>query len=241
MRLTLLLATATLCCACGGGGGGAAPAAPVQPVTAVALNQAALSLTAGSAPTTLTVTVSPANATNPAVAWSTSNSGVATVAGGAVTPVGPGSATITVTTVDGAKTAACTVTVTVSTTCPIPVAKASPSWTADIYPALQSSCGSAAISCHGGSSPTGHVSYSGSAATVYAQLVGVVPANAPTGQGWLRVKAGDSAHSWIIEKVTKDQPGGTGYGARMPYAAPNLCQPTVDTLSAWISAGALNN
>ena len=58
---------------------------------------------------------------------------------------------------------------------------------------------------------------------------------------WLRVKAGDSAHSWIIEKVTKDQPGGSGYGARMPYAAPNLCQPTVDTLSAWISAGALNN
>ena len=128
-----------------------------------------------------------------------------------------------------------------ATTCPIPTAKANPSFATDIYPALQSSCGSAATICHLGPSPTGHVVYSGTSAQVYAQLVGVAPANAPTGQGWFRVKAGDTAHSWIIEKVTKDQPGGTGYGARMPYAAPNLCQPTVDTLSAWISAGALNN
>ena len=128
-----------------------------------------------------------------------------------------------------------------ATTCPIPVAKTSPSWKLDIYPALQSSCGSAATSCHQGPSPTGHVVYSGTSDQVYTQLVGVVPSNAPTGQGWLRVAASDTAHSWIIEKVTKDQPGGTGYGARMPYAAPDLCQPTVDTLSAWISAGAHNN
>ncbi|HEX7552183.1 MAG TPA: hypothetical protein VF378_01420 [Geothrix sp.] len=126
-------------------------------------------------------------------------------------------------------------------TCPIPVAKTNPSWKSDLYPALQSSCGSAAISCHQGPSPMGHVVYSGTSDQVYTQLVGVVPANAPTGQGWLRVAAGDTVHSWILEKVTKDQPGGTGYGARMPYAAPNLCQPTVDTLSAWISAGAHNN
>jgi hypothetical protein len=85
------------------------------------------------------------------------------------------------------------------------------------------------------------VDYSGTSDQVYVQLVNVVPANAPTGQGWFRVKPGDPAHSWILEKVTKDQPGGSGYGARMPLAAPDLCQPTVDTLSAWISAGALNN
>ena len=127
------------------------------------------------------------------------------------------------------------------TTCPIPVAKASPSFSADIVPALQSSCGSSATSCHGGAAPTGHVIYSGTPAQVYAQLVNVVPANAPSGQGWFRVKPSDPGHSWIIEKVTKDQPGGSGYGTRMPQAAPNLCPPTVDTLSAWISAGALNN
>jgi hypothetical protein len=126
-----------------------------------------------------------------------------------------------------------------NTTCPISVAKASPSFSADIVPAIQSSCGSAATSCHGGASPTGHVSYSGTAAQIHAELVNVVPANAPP--GWFRVKPGDTAHSWLLEKVTKDQPGGSGYGTRMPQAAPNLCQPTVDTLSAWISAGALNN
>jgi len=128
-----------------------------------------------------------------------------------------------------------------ATTCPIGTPKANPSFANDLLPALQSSCGSAATSCHGGPSPTGHVIYSGTAAQVYAQLVNVVPANAPTGQGWYLVKPGDVVHSWIIEKVTKDQPGGSGYGARMPLAAPNLCQPTVDTFSAWIAAGAPNN
>jgi hypothetical protein len=119
------------------------------------------------------------------------------------------------------------------------VAKASPSFSGDLVPALQSSCGSATTTCHGGSSPTGHVSYSGTATQIHAELVNVAPANAPA--GWVLVKPGDPAHSWIIEKVSKDQPGGSGYGTRMPQAAPNLCQPTLDTLSAWISVGAPNN
>ena len=127
------------------------------------------------------------------------------------------------------------------TTCPIPITKTNPGFATDILPALQSSCGSAATSCHGGASPTGHVIYSGTASEVHARLVNVVPTNAPAGAGWFLVKPGDPTHSWLMEKVTKDQPGGTGYGTRMPQAAPNLCQPTVDTLSAWITAGALNN
>ncbi len=128
------------------------------------------------------------------------------------------------------------------TTCPIPVAKANPSWRTDIYPLLQGSCGSASpLTCHDGASPPGHLAYSGTSDQVYARLVGAVPANAPAGPGWALVKAGDPAHSWIMEKVTKDQPGGSGYGTRMPYGAPNLCQPTIATLSAWINAGAPNN
>jgi hypothetical protein len=49
------------------------------------------------------------------------------------------------------------------------------------------------------------------------------------------------SHSWLIEKVTRDDPGGTGqaYGNRMPYGLPNLCAPTVQTLKNWITAGAL--
>lgn len=65
------------------------------------------------------------------------------------------------------------------TTCPIPIAKANPTFAADLLPALQSSCGSAATSCHGGAAPTGHVSYSGTPSEVHARLVNAVPASAP--------------------------------------------------------------
>jgi endoglucanase len=60
----------------------------------------------------LTATVSPADTPNKAITWSTSNAGIATVSGGTVTAVAEGTATITVTTKDGGKTANCTVKVT---------------------------------------------------------------------------------------------------------------------------------
>lgn len=62
--------------------------------------------------TTLTATVSPNDASNKTVTWSTSNSSVATVSNGVVTGVSAGTATITVTTQDGGFTDTCTVTVT---------------------------------------------------------------------------------------------------------------------------------
>ena len=61
---------------------------------------------------TLTATVAPENATNKAVTWSTSEATVATVEDGVVTGVSAGTATITVTTVDGNFTDTCEVTVT---------------------------------------------------------------------------------------------------------------------------------
>jgi len=61
---------------------------------------------------TITATVSPANATNKDVTWESSDDTVATVADGVVTAVAKGTATITVTTVDGGfKTDTVTVTV----------------------------------------------------------------------------------------------------------------------------------
>lgn len=60
----------------------------------------------------LTATVNPSNADNKAVTWSSSNTSVATVSTtGLVTGIAAGTAIITVTTVDGGYTAACTVTV----------------------------------------------------------------------------------------------------------------------------------
>ena len=79
-------------------------------VTGVTLNQSAATLNV-SGTITLAATVLPENATNKSVTWSSSNNNIATVSNGTVTPVAHGSATITVTTTDGNKTATCAVTV----------------------------------------------------------------------------------------------------------------------------------
>ena len=63
-------------------------------VTALSLDQSALSLNAG-ATRQLTCTVSPADAANQDVTWETSDSAVATVSAGLVTAVGSGNCTIT--------------------------------------------------------------------------------------------------------------------------------------------------
>lgn len=60
---------------------------------------------------TLIPTITPANATNQNVIWSSDNESVATVVDGVVTGVSEGTAEITATTQDGNKTATCTVTV----------------------------------------------------------------------------------------------------------------------------------
>ena len=80
-------------------------------VTGVSLKPNTLSLKVGEAET-LSAVVIPANADNKTVSWSSSDNSVATVADGLVTAVKEGSATITVTTTDGGKTATCAVTVT---------------------------------------------------------------------------------------------------------------------------------
>ena len=84
--------------------------APVK-VSSVKLNKASTTLQEG-ATETLTATVAPPNAANKGVTWSSNRTDIATVSNGKVTAVKQGTATITVTTVDGNKTATCTVTVT---------------------------------------------------------------------------------------------------------------------------------
>ncbi len=85
--------------------------AKVVSVTGVSLNSTSLTMTEGDTQT-LTATVSPSNATDKSVTWTTNNSSVATVSSsGVVTAKSPGTATITVKTNDGGKTATCTVTV----------------------------------------------------------------------------------------------------------------------------------
>lgn len=88
----------------------------VVPVTGVTVTPETVSLVLDQS-VQLNVAVTPANATNKAVTWSSSNYSVAQVNGmGLVTATGPGSATITVNTTDGGFTADCQVTVTVPVT-----------------------------------------------------------------------------------------------------------------------------
>lgn len=86
------------------------PATPQQAVsvTGVSVNPTSLDLEVGQTGT-VTATVSPNNATNKKVTWSTGNSSIATVNNGTVTAVGEGETSITVTTTDGGFVANCVV------------------------------------------------------------------------------------------------------------------------------------
>lgn len=86
------------------------------PVTGVTLNKINDPLSAGNTDQLIAM-VSPNNATNRGVIWSTSNAAVATISStGLVTAVSGGTASIIVTTLDGAKQATCVVTVVVQLT-----------------------------------------------------------------------------------------------------------------------------
>ncbi len=85
------------------------------PVTGVTLSKSTLELQAGDSET-LIETITPEDATNRNISWSSDNENIADVSDdGLVTAKGAGTAVIAVTTEDGAKTATCTVNVKVST------------------------------------------------------------------------------------------------------------------------------
>ena len=97
-------------------------------VQGVSVTPKTATLTAVGETLTLTPQVSPNNASNKSVTYSSNNESVATVSdNGVVTAVSNGIAVITVTTVDGNKTATCTVTVNIpSTTVPVTGVSVSP-------------------------------------------------------------------------------------------------------------------
>jgi uncharacterized protein YjdB len=82
-----------------------------MPVTGVTISGCSGNLNIGQT-RTLTANVSPSNATNKTVTWSSNNTAAVTVnSNGLVTAVGKGTARVTVTTNDGSKTASVTFTV----------------------------------------------------------------------------------------------------------------------------------
>ena len=79
-------------------------------VSGIVVNPTALAITEGETGV-ITATIIPENASNKNLIWTTSDPTVATVNEGTVTGVAPGTALITVKTIDGEKTASCAVTV----------------------------------------------------------------------------------------------------------------------------------
>ncbi len=110
-------------------------------VTGITLQQKSLSMEDNDPSVKLNYSIEPENATNKSVKWTSSNESVATVVNGTVTPVAEGNATISVTTVDGNKTASCSIEVKAHQIIPSPAPDPSsfifchnPSWSkANIY------------------------------------------------------------------------------------------------------------
>ena len=86
------------------------PEPEVIPVENVVLNQDNVTLNIGET-STLQATITPDNATNKTVTWTSEDENIASVDDGIVTAIGSGETTITVTTEDGEKTATCKITV----------------------------------------------------------------------------------------------------------------------------------
>lgn len=118
-----------------------------EPVSGVVLNKDSLSLKVGGTET-LTATVSPENATNKRIKWTSTKENVATVKDGQVTAVGVGTTTIAAITDDDGKTATCTVTV-----------------EADTAPAISLSSSAINVSIGGTASLTANVTPAGQTVT----------------------------------------------------------------------------
>jgi hypothetical protein len=135
------------------------------------------------------------------------------------------------------------------------------SFKSDIIPIFQTSCALGGAACHGdpsvtqtfkpylGIDPSTGGNAASAANAVYQGLVGVKSSEDPTMN---QITKGDKANSFLWHKMMGDQgtlaaqcastqSGYTNCGAVMPFGLSALPQATLNKVSAWITAGALNN
>ena len=100
---------------------------------------------------------------------------------------------------------------------------------ADVQPIFDASCATA--KCHAGATAEANLDLTGGNA--YAALVGV--ATDQCNGNRVRVTASSPADSYLMNKLTGH---GMCTGKRMPKDKPALAQTDIDTVAAWICAGA---
>lgn len=105
----------------------------------------------------------------------------------------------------------------------------------DVQPIFSRSC--SASGCHGSTNPQLELELHSAARTI-ATAVGVASAQRPAVN---RIEPGDSdqTSSYLVCKIEEVCPD--RLLARMPEGGPFLSQATIDTIKAWIDAGAQNN
>jgi hypothetical protein len=100
----------------------------------------------------------------------------------------------------------------------------------DIQPIFTANC--IFEGCHGGSAPILDQDLS-SAQRSFASIVNVPSMEV---DGLMRVKPGDSANSYLFQKISQANPQ---VGTRMPQGRPNLSDDEINLIRRWIDGGAL--
>jgi len=154
-------------------------------------------------------------------AW-TADSGTfdgATAAAPTFTCTAPGVVTLSLSVSDGDPAASCAAQATATITC-TPTA-------ANVQSIINANC----TSCHSGPTPSRGLSL-----VDIKTSVGVAAAGCPAK---LRIAPGQSAHSYIVDKIKgAAQDGGCFSGRQMPLNKPALAASDIAIISAWIDAGA---
>ena len=105
-----------------------------------------------------------------------------------------------------------------------------PSWSEDVYPIFMSRC----AGCHGMS---GGLSFGGGASAAYDRLVNADATHNDCMPATDRVEPGSPDQSVLFLKIS-----GTSCGGRMPAGgAPPLDAAQIETIRAWIAAGAMED
>ncbi len=107
-------------------------------------------------------------------------------------------------------------------------------WTfTQVYAVTSVSC-----HCHNSSGGMGGQALGTTPQETYAAWINVPAANV-SAVGLVRVAPGDSANSFVMQKL--DGTNGANTASRMPLTGGPLDQETLDGIRSWIDAGALNN